>query len=78
MNANMDVDAIADLQDDMAEQMEEVAARQELFATAAEEGKDDLLNELDELEAEAIEGEFDTMAVGVAPISAPIGVPAQP
>ena len=69
MNANMDVDSIADLQDDMAEQMEEVNARQELFANYAEEGKDDLLAELDELEMEAIEGEMDFDLGYVAPIA---------
>ena len=35
--------------------MDEVAARQELFANAAEEGKVDLLAELDELEAVEME-----------------------
>ena len=68
MNANMDVDSIAELQDDMAEQMEEVNARQELFANYAEEGKDDLLAELDELEAEAIGEDFDMDLGYVAPI----------
>ena len=69
MNANMDVDSIAELQDDMAEQMEEVNARQELFANYAEEGKDDLLAELDELEMEAVTDEFDMDLGYVAPIA---------
>ena len=43
----------------MAEQMEEVNARKELFANYAEEGKDDLLAELDELEMEAMQSELD-------------------
>ena len=78
MNAKMDVDSIADLQDDMAENMAEVNERQELFAGAAEEGKDDLLNELDELEADALAGEMDDILVpGMAPI-APIGIPDRP
>ena len=38
MNAQMDVDSIAELQDDMAENAEEVAARNELFAAAAQDG----------------------------------------
>ena len=58
MNKQMDVDSIADLQDEMAEQMQEVNERQELFAGVAEEGKDDLLDELNEMEADAIEQEF--------------------
>ena len=50
--------------------MEEVAARQELFANAAEDGKDELLAELDELEMEAIEGEMDMDLGPMAPIAA--------
>ena len=71
MNSQMDVDSIADLQDEMAENMQEVAERQDLFAAAAEEGKDDLLAELDELEADALAGELEDMEVLNAPISAP-------
>ena len=69
----MDVDTIQDLQDDMAENMDEIQARQELFAGAAEEGKDDLLAELDEMEADALAGELEDMEVGSAFIAAPIG-----
>ena len=71
MNQQMDVDSIADLQDEMAENMQEVQERQDLFAAAAEEGKEDMLAELDELEAEALAGEIDEMEVLNAPISAP-------
>ena len=70
MNKQMDVDSIADLQDEMAENMQEVQERQDLFAAAAEEGKEDMLAELDELEAEALAGEIDDMEVANAPISA--------
>ena len=64
----------------MAENMQEVQERQDLFAAAAEEGKEDLLAELDELEADALAGELEGMEVGVAPISAPaaVGVSANP
>ena len=51
--------------------MEEIAARQNLFANAAEEDKDDLLAELDQLEAEAIEGELDMDLGPINPIAAP-------
>lgn len=64
MNGQMDVDTIAELQDDMAETMAEVQERNELFAQAAEEGKDDMLAELDELEAEAMEEEMGDMDIG--------------
>ena len=57
----------------MAENMDEIQARQELFAGAAEEGKDDLLAELDEMEADALAGELEDMEVGSAFIAAPIG-----
>ena len=51
--------------------MDEVQQRQELFASAAEEGKDDLLAELDELEAEALAGEMDMDLGPINPIAAP-------
>ena len=51
--------------------MENIAARQNLFASAAEEDKDDLLAELDQLEAEAIEGELDMDLGPMNPIAAP-------
>ena len=73
MNKQMDVDSIADLQDDMAENMQEVNERQELFAGAAEEGKDDLLAELDDMEAENIEAEMAALEVGNMPIAAAAG-----
>ncbi len=78
MNAKMDVDSIADLQDDMAEQMQEVQERQDLFAGVAEEGKDDLLDELNELEADALAGEMDDLMIPQAPIAGqnPIAQPA--
>ena len=71
MNKNMDVDSIADLQDEMAENMQEIQERNELFSAAAEENKDDLLAELDDMEAEALEGELEAMEVGTMPIAAP-------
>ena len=41
-----------------------------MFAAAAEEGKDDLLAELDDLEADALAGELEGMEVGMMPIAA--------
>ena len=67
MNKQMDVDSIADLQDDMAENMQEVNERQELFAGAAEEGKDDLMAELDEMEADALAAELEGMEIPKMP-----------
>ena len=83
MNKQMDVDSIADLQDEMAEQMQEVQERQELFAGVAEEGKDDLLDELNEMEADAIAGDFNIDPVAqnyihVDPVPQPVPAAAQP
>ena len=69
MNKAMDVDAIEDLKEQMEENMYEVQERQELFASAAEEGKDDLLAELDDMEAEAMMGEIDGFVVSNDPIA---------
>ena len=75
MNKQMDVDSIADLQDDMAENMQEVNERQELFASAAQEGQDDLIAELDEMETENVETELTAMEVGNMPIAAAASQP---
>ena len=71
MNKQMDVDTIADLQDEMAENMAEVQERQDLFTAAAEEGQEDLLAELDDMEADAVAGDMADLMVGAGPIAAP-------
>ena len=50
--------------------------RNDLFAAVAEEGKEDLMDELDALEMEAVGNDFD-MALPSAPITG-IAAPAQP
>jgi|Transcript_23349 hypothetical protein len=77
MNAQADVDSIAELQDDMAETMQEVQERQDLFAAVAEEGQDEALAELDELEAEAMAGELEGLDIGPMG-NVPIAAPAHP
>ena len=77
LNKQADVDTIADLQDQMAEVQQEVEERQELFAGAAMEGQDELLGELDELEAEAMAGELEGLDLGPM-ANVPIAAPAQP
>ena len=69
MKEDCDVDTIADLQDDLAENMQEVIERNKMFAEVAEEGKEDLLAELDELEADVIEGQLNETEVSNAPIA---------
>jgi len=70
MNKQMDVDSIADLQDEMAENMQEYQERQDLFSGVAEEGQEDLMAELDDIEADALAGELEGMEVGNMPIAA--------
>ena len=58
MQEGINVDDLADLQDDMAEveaKRQEIA---DMFTAVAEEGKDDLMDELNDLEAEALEDEL--------------------
>ena len=54
--------------------MAEIQERQEFFANAAEEDKEDLMGELDELEALAMEEEMEQVPISNAPIT---GVPNQ-
>ena len=55
MNKQMDVDDIADVMDQIQEQQDLVKERQDFFIEQADADKDDLLGELDDLEAEALE-----------------------
>ena len=61
MNKQMNVDDIADLKEELEDQMAEIQERQEFFANAAEEDKEDLMGELDELEALAMEEEMENV-----------------
>ena len=63
MNKQMDVDDIAELKDELADQMAEIEERQEFFADAAREGEDELLEQLDELEALALEDEMNEVQI---------------
>ena len=76
LNAQMNVDDIADLKDDLADLEAENAERQEFFAGIAQENNDDLLGELDELEALAMEEEME--AIPDAGISEPVNPNAIP
>ena len=69
MNKNMELDDIQDLKDDLEDQMAEMNEKQEFFAGIANEGNDELLGELDELEALAMDDELKAMdSVPVKPI----------
>ena len=65
----MNVDDIADLKEELEDQMAEIQERQEFFANAAEEDKEDLMGELDELEALAMEEEMEQVPISNAPIA---------
>ena len=69
MNKQMNVDDIADLKEELEDQMAEIQERQEFFANAAEEDKEDLMGELDELEALAMEEEMEQVPISNAPIT---------
>ena len=72
----MNVDDIADLKEELEDQMAEIQERQEFFANAAEEDKEDLMGELDELEALAMEEEMESVPISNAPIAG--AQPSQP
>ena len=73
MNKQMNVDDIADLKEELEDQMAEIQERQEFFANAAEEDKEDLMGELDELEALAMEEEMEQVPISNAPITGAVG-----
>ena len=64
MNKEMNVDDIADLKDEMDDMMAEQNERQDYFAQIAQDGNDELLGELDELEALAAEDEMNQLNLG--------------
>ena len=51
----------SDIKEELEDQMAEIQERQEFFANAAEEDKEDLMGELDELEALAMEEEMENV-----------------
>ena len=63
LNKQMNVDDIADLKDELDDMMAENSERQDYFANIAKEGEDDLLGELDDLEAEMAQSELDSMSL---------------
>jgi|LakMenEpi03Aug12_release.lakeMendotaPanAssembly.Ray.scaffolds.fasta_scaffold507540_1 hypothetical protein len=61
MNKKLDIDDIADLKDELEDQMAEMNEKNEFFAGIANEGNDELLDELNELEALAVEDDLNKM-----------------
>lgn len=74
MNKQMNVDDIAEMKDEMEDLQAEMDERAEFFADVAKEGEDELLDELDELEALAVEDEMEIASAGAAviPNAAPV------
>ena len=71
----MNVDDVAELKDELDDLMADNAERQDFFANVAKEGEDELLGELDELEAMVLEKEMSGMDLerNNAPIKKPVG-----
>ena len=63
LNKQADVDDIAELQDELADIKADADERGEFFANMAQEGNDELLDELNELEADAVEQEMGNMNI---------------
>ena len=63
LNKQADVDDIAELQDELADMKADADERGEFFANMAQEGNDELLDELNELEAFAVEEEMGNMNI---------------
>ena len=63
-NKEMNVDDIADLKDELDDMMAENNERQDYFAQIANDGNEELLGELDDLEALALEDEMNQMNIG--------------
>ena len=63
LNKQMNVDDIAELKDELDDMMAENSERQDYFANIAKEGEDELLGELDDLEAELAAAELQEMDV---------------
>ena len=63
LNKQADVDDIAELQDELADMKADADERGEFFANMAQEGNDELLDELNELEADAVQQEMGNMNI---------------
>ena len=69
LNDQMNVDQLEDLKDDLDDQMADMEDRQNFFAEAAKgEEDEDLMAELDGMEADAVGAELDDMVPGAMPI----------
>ena len=63
-NKEMNLDDMHDLKDDLDDMMAENNERQDYFAQIAEDGNDEILDELNDLEALALEDEMNQMNLG--------------
>ena len=69
LNKQMDIDKIAELKDEMDDMIMEQEERELWFADIAKDGSDELLGELEELEAEAAAQELAGMDLKPIPVS---------
>lgn len=64
MQKDANIDDMAELNEELAEMRDQQQEMQEMWADKANEGNDDLLAELDELEAENVAAEMAGMQAG--------------
>ena len=77
MQEGVNADDLADLQDDMAEVEANRAEINDMFTAVAEDGQDELLDELNDLEAEGMADELAELELGPMAAIPSQHVPAQ-
>jgi len=78
MQEGVNADDLADLQDDMAEVEANRAEINDMFTAVAEDGQDELLDELNDLEAEGMADELAELELGPMAAIPSQHVPANP
>lgn len=74
LNRQLDIDKLEDIKDKIDEQRQEMEEKQEFFINAGQvEDTDDLMDELNQLEADAAAGELEELNIGSEPIIAKPG-----
>lgn len=70
MNKQIDIDNLEDLKEKIDEQAQEMAEKQDFFVRAgAIEDEDDLMDELNELEADMLAAELEDVEIGAGAVN---------
>lgn len=77
INKQVDVDRLEDIKEKIQEQQDEMEGIRDFFAETGREGQDELMDELEELEAELAKEDMDKIEIGTGAIGAPVQVGAQ-